>query len=71
MDRNTVADLRGKRVVVGPAGAGFEYFLRPLLNAHGLTYDDFTPLHNTQTGAVDMLADARSWTCSACSRAAT
>ena len=53
----TVADLRRRRVVVGPAGAGFEYFLRPLLQAHGVSYDDFTPLYNTQSGAVDMLAD--------------
>lgn len=53
----SIEDLRGKRVVVGPAGAGFEYFLRPLLQAHGLTYDDFSPLYNTQAGAVDMLAD--------------
>jgi TRAP transporter TAXI family solute receptor len=52
-----IADLRGKRVVVGVAGAGFEYFVGPLLAAHGLTYEDFTPLHNTQIGAVDMLAD--------------
>ncbi len=53
----TMADLRGKRVVVGPAGAGFEYFVRPLIGAHGLTYDDFTPLNATQSAAVDMLAD--------------
>jgi TRAP transporter TAXI family solute receptor len=53
----TLADLKGERVVVGPAGAGFEYFVGPLLEAHGVTYDDFTPLHNTQTGAVDMLGD--------------
>lgn len=53
----TLADLRGKRVVMGPAGAGFEYFLRPLLAAHGLTYDDLSPLYNTQVGAVDMLGD--------------
>ncbi len=53
----TIADLKGKRVVVGPAGAGFEYFLQPILKAHGMTYDDFTPLHNPQAGAVDMLAD--------------
>lgn len=52
-----IGDLRGKRVVVGPAGAGFEYFLAPILNAHGVTYEDFSPLHNTQAGAVDMLAD--------------
>jgi TRAP transporter TAXI family solute receptor len=53
----TIADLKGKRVGVGPAGAGFEYFVRPLLEAHGVTYEDFTPLHATQTGAVDLIAD--------------
>jgi TRAP transporter TAXI family solute receptor len=52
-----IADLAGRRVVVGPAGAGFEYFLRPILAAHGVTYDDFTPLYATQSGAVDLLAD--------------
>ena len=52
-----LSDLKGKRVVVGPAGAGFEYFLQPILGAHDVTYEDFTPLHNTQAGAVDMLAD--------------
>ncbi len=53
----SLSDLKGERVVVGPAGAGFEYFLKPILNAHGVTYDDFTPLYNTQAGTVDMLAD--------------
>lgn len=53
----SIAELKGKRVVVGPAGAGFEYFIRPILEAHGLTYDDFTPLYSTQSGAVDLLAD--------------
>lgn len=52
-----IGDLKGERVVVGPAGAGFDYFLRPILAAHGLTYDDFTPLHGTQAGSVDMLAN--------------
>lgn len=52
-----IGDLQGKRVVVGVAGAGFEFFIRPLLSAHGVTYDDFTDLYNTQAGAVDMLAD--------------
>jgi TRAP transporter TAXI family solute receptor len=52
-----LADLAGRRVVVGPAGAGFEYFLRPILAAHGVSYDDFTPLYGTQAGAVDLLAD--------------
>ncbi len=53
----TIADLRGKRVTVGPAGAGFEMFVNPLLAAHGLTFDDFSPLNATQSGAVDLLAD--------------
>jgi len=52
-----VADLAGKRVYVGPAGAGFEFFVKPILEAHGLTYDDFTPINGTQAAAVDMLAD--------------
>ena len=53
----TIQDLRGRRVVVGPAGAGFEYFIRPLLAAHGMTYENFTPLNATQASAVDMLGD--------------
>lgn len=52
-----IADLAGKRVSVGPAGAGFEYFVGPLLAAHGLSYDDFTPVNATQAGAVDLLTD--------------
>ena len=52
-----LVDLKGKRVVVGPAGAGFKFFIRPLLAAHGVTYDDFTPLNNTQAGAVNLLSD--------------
>ena len=50
---------------VAPAGSPIEsiadlageYFIRPLLAAHGLTYDDFSPVNATQTGAVDMLSD--------------
>jgi hypothetical protein len=52
-----IADLAGKRVVIGPAGAGFEYFVRPILQAHGVSYDDFTALNATQAATVDMLAD--------------
>lgn len=52
-----IAGLAGKRVVVGVAGAGFEHFIRPIVEAHGVTYEDFVPLYNTQSGAVDMLTD--------------
>lgn len=54
---NGIPDLAGKRVVVGVAGAGFEHFIRPIVEAHGVTYEDFIPLYNTQAGAVDMLSD--------------
>lgn len=50
-------DLKGHRIAVGPAGAGFEQFVQPLLAAHGVTYDDFTPINATQGAAVDMLKD--------------
>jgi TRAP transporter TAXI family solute receptor len=53
----SIADLPGKRVVIGPAGAGFEYFVRPILQAHGVSYDDFTVLNGGQGPSVDMMAD--------------
>jgi hypothetical protein len=54
----SIADLAGQRVAVGPAGAGFEFFQEPLLAAHGISYDDFTQLYyGTQSAAVDMLSD--------------
>ncbi len=52
-----IRDFAGKRIAVGPAGAGFEYFLRPILAVHGVTYEDFTPINSTYIGAVDLLAD--------------
>ena len=54
-----LSDLRGKRVVLGPAGAGFDYFLRPLLEAHGLSYDDLTVLNGNYFAAGDMIADGK------------
>ena len=55
----TIADLKGKRVVLGPAGAGFDYFLKPLLEAHGVSYDDLTVLDGDYFTAGDMLADGK------------
>lgn len=52
-----LADLAGKRVVIGPAGAGFSFFVRPILEAHGVSYDDFELLNGTQAAAVGLLAD--------------
>lgn len=53
----SIGDLVGKRATVGPAGAGFEDFLGPILEAHGVSYDDFRPLSSIQSAAVGMLAD--------------
>lgn len=53
----SIADLRGKRVVIGPAGAGFEQFVAPILAAHGLSLADMTVLNAAQSAAVDLLAD--------------
>ena len=62
---NTIADLKGRSVSVGPAGAGFEMFLGPLLSEHGVKYsgsaDDsaFTPQNEIYTAAVQSLADGQ------------
>lgn len=52
-----IADLKGKRVVVGPEGAGFEYFIRPILEAHGVTYKDFEPVYAGMQTSVGYLQD--------------
>jgi TRAP transporter TAXI family solute receptor len=53
----SVADLAGRRVYLGPEGAGFEYFVRPILEAHGLTLADLEPRYGSQQAAVDLLGD--------------
>jgi len=55
----TIADLKGKRVVLGPAGAGFDYFLKPLLEAHGVSYADLTVLNGSYFRAGDMISDGQ------------
>jgi TRAP transporter TAXI family solute receptor len=53
----TIADMKGKRVSVGPAGGGWDAYTKPILAAHGVTFDDFTPVYEGQSSAVDMLTD--------------
>ena len=55
----TIADLKGKRVVLGPSGAGFDFFLKPLLEVHGVSYDDITVLNGNYFSAGDMIADGK------------
>lgn len=52
-----VADLKGERVYIGPEGAGFEYFVRPILEAHGLSLDDIDARYGSQQNAVDLVGD--------------
>jgi TRAP transporter TAXI family solute receptor len=53
----TIADLKGKRVYVGPAGAGFNMFLTPILEEHGVKYADFTPVNGKFSDAVGFMKD--------------
>jgi TRAP transporter TAXI family solute receptor len=53
----SIADLKGKRVITGPAGAGFQMFIEPILAEHGVGWDDITSLNATQSGSVDQLGD--------------
>ncbi len=52
-----ISDLKGKSVYLGPEGAGFEYFVKPILAAHGLTLDDIDARFGSQQSAVDLLGD--------------
>ncbi len=52
-----LSDLQGKRVVIGPAGAGFEMFVRPILEEHGVPWESITKLNDPQSVAVDRLGD--------------
>ena len=53
----SIADLKGKRVVIGPAGAGFEMFVGPILEEHGVKLADIDKVNAPQGPAVDMLSD--------------
>jgi TRAP transporter TAXI family solute receptor len=53
----SVADLRGRRVYLGPEGAGFEFFVTPILAAHGLELADLEARYGSQQSAVDLLGD--------------
>lgn len=55
----SMADLKGKKVVCGPPGAGFEMFVGPILEAHGLSFDDLEKSNASQGETVDILADGQ------------
>ncbi|MGS2744500.1 TAXI family TRAP transporter solute-binding subunit [Halomonas sp. LS-001] len=64
-DVHSIADLVGKRVSVGAPGSGTELNARALLEANGVSYDDFTPqrlnFNETADGIRDGDIDAGFW----------
>ena len=52
-----IGDLKGRRVVIGPAGAGFEMFVMPILESHGVAAGTFSAIYAPQGVAVEMLSD--------------
>ena len=52
-----IGDLKGRRVVIGPAGAGFEMFVMPILESHGVESGSFSAIYAPQGVAVEMLSD--------------
>ena len=56
-DINSIADLKGKRVAVGPAGGGTIPFLGQVLGLHGLSMDDITPSFLSYGDGFSQLAD--------------
>jgi TRAP transporter TAXI family solute receptor len=53
----TWADLKGKRIVIGPAGAGWDFYAKPIFAAHGLNYEDIRPAYEAQAAAMELLTD--------------
>lgn len=56
-DIDSIADLKGKRVAVGPAGGGTIPFLGQILALEGLTLDDVIPSFLSYADGFSQLAD--------------
>lgn len=56
-DIQSFADLKGKRVAVGPAGGGTMGFLNNMLPVYGLTLDDITPSFLSYGDGFSQLSD--------------
>ncbi|WP_404376881.1 TAXI family TRAP transporter solute-binding subunit [Vreelandella aquamarina] len=56
-DIQSIADLAGKRVSVGAPGSGTELNARALLEANGVSYDDFTPQRLNFNETADAIRD--------------
>ena len=56
-DVESLSDLEGKRVSVGAPGSGTELNVRALLEANGMSYDDFTPQRLNFNETADAIRD--------------
>lgn len=54
---DSIEDLKGKRVAVGPAGGGTIPFLKQVLGLHGMSIDDITPSFLSYGDGFSQLAD--------------
>jgi len=56
-DIETIEDLKGRRVAIGPAGGGTLGFMNFLLPLHDMTLDDFTPSFLSYSDGFSQLTD--------------
>ena len=56
-DITSIADLKGARVAVGPAGGGTLNLLRDVLEVHGLAFDDIQPSFLSYADGFSQLSD--------------
>lgn len=54
---NSISDLKGKKVAVGPSGSGTEAYSKKILQSCGLTYDDIIPRFSSYTEGVMAMQD--------------
>jgi uncharacterized protein len=54
-DINSIEDIKGKKVAVGPAASGIEINTNQLLKQYGITPDDYNAVHGTRQEATDGL----------------
>ena len=54
---NTINDLKGKRIAIGPAGGGTIPFTKQVLGLHGLTIKDIKPVFLSYADGFSQLAD--------------
>ena len=56
-DINSIEDLKGKKIAVGPAGGGTLPILQVILEEYGMSMDDITPNYLSYSDGFSQLAD--------------